>query len=100
MLCAFEALQSAYEQQHKAWQESYANLASMYESTKQEAEISRAAAGRLTRQVNGNAASGRQQAAGGLDRASQQVAKEREHRLLKALDRGWERGDRSRGFER
>nr|WP_258551363.1 relaxase/mobilization nuclease domain-containing protein [Klebsiella pneumoniae] len=48
-----------------------------------------------------NAASGRlEQAAGGLDRASQQVAKEREHRLLKALDRGWERGDRSRGFER
>ncbi|MCL0495295.1 MbeD/MobD family mobilization/exclusion protein, partial [Klebsiella pneumoniae] len=40
-------------QQHKAWQESYANLASMYESTKQEAEISRAAAERLTRQVNG-----------------------------------------------
>ncbi|WP_319922708.1 MbeD/MobD family mobilization/exclusion protein, partial [Klebsiella pneumoniae] len=28
LLCAFEALQSAYEQQHKAWQESYANLAS------------------------------------------------------------------------
>lgn len=48
-----------------------------------------------------NAASGRlEQAAGGLDRASQQVAKEREHRLLKVLDRGWERGDRSRGFER
>lgn len=46
-------------------------------------------------------ASGRlEQAAGGLDRASQQVAKEREHRLLKVLDRGWERGDRSRGFER
>ena len=54
-----------------------------------------AASGRL------NAASGRlEQAAGGLDRASQQVAKEREHRLLKVLDRGWERGDRSRGFER
>ncbi|MFY2979552.1 MbeD family mobilization/exclusion protein [Klebsiella pneumoniae] len=53
LLCAFEALQSADEQQHKAWQESYANLASMYESTKQEAEISRAAAERLTRQVNG-----------------------------------------------
>ena len=48
-----------------------------------------------------NAASGRlEQATGGLDRASQQVAKEREHRLLKVLDRGWERGDRSRGFER
>ena len=48
-----------------------------------------------------NAASGRlEQAAGGLDRASQQVAKEREHRLLKVLERGWERGDRSRGFER
>nr|WP_228728451.1 relaxase/mobilization nuclease domain-containing protein [Klebsiella oxytoca] len=48
-----------------------------------------------------NAASGRlEQAAGGLDRASQQVAKEREHRLLKVLDRDWERGDRSRGFER
>ena len=48
-----------------------------------------------------DAASGRlEQAAGGLDRASQQVAKEREHRLLKVLDRGWERGDRSRGFER
>ena len=48
-----------------------------------------------------NAASGRlEQAVGGLDRASQQVAKEREHRLLKVLDRGWERGDRSRGFER
>ncbi|RMD19043.1 protein MobD, partial [Klebsiella pneumoniae] len=46
LLCAFEALQRAYEQQHKAWQESYANLASMYESTKQEAEISRAAAQR------------------------------------------------------
>ena len=54
-----------------------------------------AASGRL------NAASGRlEQAAGGLDRASQQVAKEREHRLLKVLERGWERGDRSRGFER
>ena len=48
-----------------------------------------------------NAASGRlEQATGGLDRASQQVAKEREHRLLKVLERGWERGDRSRGFER
>lgn len=54
-----------------------------------------AASGRL------NAASGRlEQATGGLDRASQQVAKEREHRLLKVLERGWERGDRSRGFER
>ena len=54
-----------------------------------------AASGRL------NAASGRlEQAAGGLDRASQQGAKEREHRLLKVLERGWERGDRSRGFER
>ncbi|QLF61800.1 hypothetical protein HBJ33_028565 (plasmid) [Klebsiella pneumoniae] len=31
LLCAFEALQSAYEQQHKAWQESYANLASIFE---------------------------------------------------------------------
>ena len=48
-----------------------------------------------------DAASGRlEQATGGLDRASQQVAKEREHRLLKVLERGWERGDRSRGFER
>jgi len=54
-----------------------------------------AASGRL------NAASGRlEQAVGGLNRASQQVAKEREHRLLKVLERGWERGDRSRGFER
>ncbi|QBH61285.1 MbeD/MobD family mobilization/exclusion protein [Klebsiella pneumoniae] len=86
-----------------AWCRKYANLASMYESTKQEAEISRAAAERLTRQVNGLT----QQVDGlsktqleGLTGLSQQVAKKREHRLLKALDRGWERGDRSRGFER
>src|SRR5574344_195277 len=54
-----------------------------------------AASGRL------NAASGRlEQAVGGLNRASQQVAKEREHRLLKVLERGWERGDRGQNFER
>ncbi|WP_419179095.1 MbeD/MobD family mobilization/exclusion protein, partial [Klebsiella pneumoniae] len=30
LLCAFEALQSAYEKKHKAWQESYTNCASKY----------------------------------------------------------------------
>ena len=53
LFCAVEAGQSAYEQQHKAWQESDASLASMYESTKREAESSREAAKRLTWQVDG-----------------------------------------------
>lgn len=48
-----------------------------------------------------DAASGRlEQAAGELDLASQQVAKERELRILKLLERSWELGDRWSGIKR
>ena len=53
LLSAFEALQSDYEQQHRAWQESYASLEIMFNVTRQEAESSRVAAERLTKQVQG-----------------------------------------------
>ncbi|QBH61268.1 MbeD/MobD family mobilization/exclusion protein, partial [Klebsiella pneumoniae] len=101
LLCAFEALQSAYEQQHKAWQESYANLASMYESTKQRGRDQQGSSRAIDEAGERlNAASGRQSKQ--LEGLTGLVSKlqRKEHRLLKALDRGWERGDRSRGFER
>ncbi|QLF61818.1 hypothetical protein HBJ33_028710 (plasmid) [Klebsiella pneumoniae] len=69
LLCAFEALQSAYEQ-HKAWQESYANLGEHvreHQTRGRDQQGSSRAIDEAGERLN--AASGRlEQAAGGLDR--------------------------------
>lgn len=51
LLTAFEALQSAYEQQHQEWQAAYGALQTMYERTSAETAVLRQQVSGLADQV-------------------------------------------------
>ncbi|WP_249215991.1 MbeD family mobilization/exclusion protein [Citrobacter sp. JGM124] len=51
LLSALESLQTSYEQQQQAWQDSYSNLQRMFETTSQSQARSDQACQHLSRQV-------------------------------------------------
>jgi chromosome segregation ATPase len=53
LLSALESLQTSYEQQQQAWQDSYSNLQRMFETTSQALERNDRVCLNLSNQVNG-----------------------------------------------